>query len=211
MSRWSDPKKYEATSWKLGTVRGQYVRQRRLEKTLQFLDKDELVLDVGVGPATMSKDFPCTVIGCDLSLNMLLVAKEKIEGVVYCDAQYLPFRDNIFDVSFESSCLYLVPEMKKALVEMVRVAKRAIITFESNPWSLRRLLTSAKLSRHPSPFKLRNMYVDLGLEPKMLMVGFAPYSSSKTLFKFWKHIEGVIERLPIIKYFCGGTLIISHL
>ena len=211
MSRWSEPEKYERTSWKLGTVRGEYVRQGRLAKSLLFIKRGDLVLDIGVGPATMSRDFPCTVVGCDLSLEMLRVAKKKIYSVVRCDAQNLPFVDKAFDVSFESSCLYLVPNKYKALTEMVRVAKRAIITFESNRWSLRRLLTNAKLSRHPSPFVLRRMHKDLGLNPRMLMVGFAPFSTSKIIFKLWKPFESLIESLPPIKYLCGGVLVVSNL
>ena len=207
---WSDPEKYERTGWKLETVRGEHVRQRRLEKSLLFIKRGDLVLDVGVGPATISKDFPCTVVGCDLSLEMLHIAKKKINSVVRCDSQNLPFVDKAFDVSFESGCLYLIPNQYKALTEMVRVAKRAIITFESNRWSLRRLLTST-FSRYLSPLILKRMHKDLGLNPKMLMVGFAPFSSSKIIFKLWKIFEILIESLPPMKYLCGGILVVSNL
>lgn len=207
---WSDPENYERTSWKLETIRGEHVRQRRLGKSLLFIKRGDLVLDIGVGPATMSKDFPCTVVGCDLSLEMLHNAKKKIYSVVRCDAQSLPFVDKAFDVSFESGCLYLLPNKYKAMTEIVRVAKRVIITFESNRWSLRRLLTM-KFSRYLSPFILKKIHKDLGLNPKMLMIGFAPFSSSKIIFKLWKLFEILIESLPPIKYLCGGILVVSNL
>lgn len=211
MSDWSDPHLYERESWRLGTLRGEYVRTRRLASVKRLLREGELLLDVGVGPATMSRDFACTVVGCDRSLGMLREAKKKVFDVILCDAQYLPFMDKVYDVSFESSCLYLVPDRLKALSEMVRVANRMIITFESNRWSLRRLFTKAKLSKHPSPKVLKKYHKELGLKPELRMVGFAPFSSSKFVFRIWQPIEKMIESVPMLKYLCGGILVFSHI
>ena len=210
MSMWSEVEKYERTGWKLGTLRGEHVRRRRLEKTLSFVEKGDLVLDIGVGPATLSQDFPCTVIGCDINLGMLLVARERIHGVVRCDAQHLPFADKVFDISFESTCLVQIPDKERALAEMIRVAKRTIVTFECNRCSLRRIF-KRKQSTYLSFFTLRKMHKDMGLNPTMLMVGFAPFFTSKILFKLWKPFEDLIELLPFVKYLCGGVLVASNL
>ena len=68
-----------------------------------------------------------TLLGVDLSLEMLQQAKKKIgsEEVnwVRSDAANLPFRDETFDTVFVSFCLKITPAYEKAIEEAARVLK----------------------------------------------------------------------------------------
>lgn len=196
---------YEASSWKLGTLRGEHVLRRRLRAVLPLLANVETLLDVGCGPATLSQYFPCHTLGCDVSLSILSKAKQRLHAVVVCDALHLPFKDGAFDKAFESSCLYLLADKVRGIQEMLRVSKRGIVLFESNTWSLRRLLLGSK-ERHPSPPELKRYCTLAGVQPKVMYVGFAPFSSWKLVFRLWNLVEQLIERVPVLNYLCGGIM-----
>jgi len=198
----------ESETWKLETPRGEYVLNRRLEAVLPVLSGSRLVIDVGVGPATMSRHFPCEVIGCDTSLPMLKHAKKRISEVVLADADHLPFRDKAFDTAFESSCLPYVGDIIQAVREMARVSSGRVVTFESNRWSLRRIITG-RSSAHPSPPQLKGYHRTVGLRPFVRLVGFAPFLQSRVVFAIWRPIEKMIERIPLLRCFCGGILVYS--
>ena len=70
-----------------------------------------------------------TLLGVDLSSEMLQRAKEKVgsEGVslVRSDAAHLPFRDETFDAILVSFCLKIAPTYEKTIEEAARVLKPA--------------------------------------------------------------------------------------
>jgi ubiquinone/menaquinone biosynthesis C-methylase UbiE len=199
---------YESETWKLETLRGGHVLNRRPEAVLPVLLGSRLVVDVGVGPATMSRHFPCEVIGCDRSLSMLKQAKKRITEVVLADADHLPFRDKAFDGAFESGCLPYIADRVQAVREMARVSSGRVVTFESNRWSLRRIITG-RSSAHPSPPQLESYHTAVGLRPSVRLVGFAPFVQSRVVFAIWRPIKKMIERIPLLRCFCGGILVCS--
>lgn len=216
MNGWQDPDVYEASSWKLGTPRGEHVRKRRLRAVLQVLRNARSLLDVGAGPATLSQDFPCAVVACDFSAPMLKKAKLRVQDVIRCDAQYLPLRAGTFDVAFESSCLYLVGNKDIMIREMCRVARNRVILFESNRMSLRRLydkfFKGLKMSpEHPSFSEVKRYMVGAGLSPNMRMVGFSPILGGGLVIKMWNPIEGLVESCPGLRQFAGGILAYANL
>lgn len=90
----------------------------------------EALLDVGTGPG----DFPRllreqghtgAVIGCDLSEGMMRTARAAAPALpwVVADAQALPWGDGRFDGLFTRHMLYHVPEIPRAVREMVRVTR----------------------------------------------------------------------------------------
>lgn len=70
-----------------------------------------------------------TMVGVDISSEMLSQAKKKLESeeanLVRSDAAHLPFRDKIFDAIFASFCLKIIPAHEKAIEEAARVLKPA--------------------------------------------------------------------------------------
>lgn len=93
------------------------------------------VLDVGCGngylQAALEQQFE-TVTGLDYSAQMLEVnpCENKIQG----SSTKLPFDDNSFDLVVAAHLLHhlLVPDREKTLLEMKRVARTGIVSFEPN-------------------------------------------------------------------------------
>ncbi|MCL2135540.1 MAG: class I SAM-dependent methyltransferase [Candidatus Bathyarchaeota archaeon] len=88
----------------------------------------DVVLDVGCGSGLFFSYVAGRagfVVGVDISRKLLFKAKERAKFfdsvcVVQADADYLPFRDVVFDVIFAFTMLQNMPVPKKTLVEFKR-------------------------------------------------------------------------------------------
>lgn len=97
--------------------------------------RNSSVLDVGCGNGflqwALEKRFGA-IAGLDYSRQMLEVnpCKEKYLG----SCTNLPFKDNSFDVAVSANLLHHLtePERIQSLLEMRRVAKRTVVSFEPN-------------------------------------------------------------------------------
>ena len=107
--------------------------RKKFIKSLHFSNGDK-VLDVATGTGDVAfairKKYKTDIMGLDLSVNMLEIAKKKskklkvddidfIEG----DAESLPFNDNTFDKLVISYGLRNLGDCKKGLEEFYRVLK----------------------------------------------------------------------------------------
>ena len=93
-----------------------------------------LVLDIGCGTGLLIEysvaDSRCFV-GVDLSIKSLIRARERSRrlkaeqyvSLIRADAENLPFRSEVFDSIFALTLLQNVPSPRRALGEIVRVAK----------------------------------------------------------------------------------------
>ena len=65
----------------------------------------------------------------DIDTRLLEVAKEKkwIKDFKYANAEQLPFKENEFDYSFVKQTYHHFPQPFKAIYEMIRVSKEAVI------------------------------------------------------------------------------------
>lgn len=99
--------------------------------------KSHRVLDVATGAGFLALEFAKnarTVIGCDITRNMLMKAIEKQElsgldntGFLLSDVESLPFPDESFDIVSCRFAFHHFPDPGKALAEMKRVSKKRII------------------------------------------------------------------------------------
>ncbi|SNQ60604.1 class I SAM-dependent methyltransferase [Candidatus Methanoperedens nitratireducens] len=95
--------------------------------------KNDRVLDIATGAGFLALDFAKragTVIGCDITLNMLLHAREKqkdsgLENTEFLlsDVESLPFENETFNIVSCRFAFHHFPEPVKALQEMKRVCK----------------------------------------------------------------------------------------
>ena len=102
-----------------------------IESVLPF--RECSVLDVGCGPGLMSTHLlprARWVVGTDISRTMLRRA-QGVEAVL-ADARDLPFAEASFDVLFEANLLHHTEHSLDVLLEMVRVARRAVVLIEPN-------------------------------------------------------------------------------
>lgn len=99
--------------------------------------KNHRVLDVATGAGFLTLEFAKkaqTVLGCDITRNMLMKAIEKREisgqdntGFLLSDVESLPFPDESFDIVSCRFAFHHFPDPGKALAEMKRVCKKRII------------------------------------------------------------------------------------
>jgi ubiquinone/menaquinone biosynthesis C-methylase UbiE len=107
--------------------------KREVLECIEIKDNDK-VLETGVGAAENfyllnKKAKNLKFYGNDIQHQMLMhsvrnLKKWHIPANLYkADAQYLPFEDASFDVVFHLGSINLFPDKKKAIDEMIRVAK----------------------------------------------------------------------------------------
>jgi len=129
--------------WRRASYRGPedpifaaYARPKldRIERALALAGRS--VLDVGCGPGTFSAllaERAGRVVGCDASEHMLARAA-RLRGIelVRADATTLPFERDQFDVVFEANLLHHLEAPARAVAEMIRVAREAVVLIEPN-------------------------------------------------------------------------------
>jgi SAM-dependent methyltransferase len=84
------------------------------------------VLDVGAGRGELAeriRDAGIEVVALDQSARMVELARERGVEAVVGDVQALPFEDAAFDVVVANFMLYHVPDVDRALIEIVRVLR----------------------------------------------------------------------------------------
>jgi len=106
---------------------------RRLVETFEHeLHGCKSVLDFGVGTGRFAKplqDVGFDVVGIDISSKMIAKAREKGVGNLFLgDARFLPFRENCFDAAVSVHLLHLIGEWEKALSELCRVTRGAMVS-----------------------------------------------------------------------------------
>lgn len=90
--------------------------------------KGNKTLDVGCGEGWIEKLAPKTI-GLDFSFKALLRAKKNgAKHLICASAEYLPFRDNSFDLAISAGGLEHFVDPQKALSEMARVTKIQALT-----------------------------------------------------------------------------------
>ena len=131
---------------------GSLVKQYEAQLILDLLKpkQGEMILDAGCGTGIFTLDIlsiGSTVIGLDISLPMLIHAREKLRGypfqTVLGDILTLPFREDYFDKVVSVTAVEFIGNAKGAVKEFFRVTKRGgcivLATLSSlSPWALRR-------------------------------------------------------------------------
>lgn len=113
----------------------QYGQEQRakIEFILRNLDLEYtgLVLDVGCGTGLLFDyllEKAKILVGVDISRNILRKVREKFKGkdnifLIQADADYLPFPEETFDLTFAITLLQNVPSPAETMKEMRRVTK----------------------------------------------------------------------------------------
>ena len=87
---------------------------------------DDLIFDIGCGTGLLLERLNIPAVGLDLSPRLLETAKIKLKSyhfIVNSDAEYLPFRDNVFDTTISVTMIQNIPYPELVLEEIKRVSK----------------------------------------------------------------------------------------
>lgn len=90
-----------------------YKRWPKVDKYLKSMPPGTLCLDVGCGNGKYLDNHLTFTIGCDISVNLLLICRQRGFEVVQCDMTRLPFRDDLFDSLISVAALHHVVTAKR--------------------------------------------------------------------------------------------------
>lgn len=125
------------------TLWGRYYKKKVFQLVSKVIPNNRMfMLDVGGGTGVFSKLFVGTfkyVVDADLSRAMLKEAKEKGDILlVETDAQTLPFKDDMFDLTLCTDTLHHLPNAEQVVSEMKRVTKgggRVVVIEINHNWA----------------------------------------------------------------------------
>ena len=103
----------------------QLKKLRAVMKSVQFNPAKKL-LDVGCGSGIGTSLIKCRKAGIDPCIELLTLADKPLIKVLGC-AENLPFKDKQFDFVISMTAIHNFTDIKKALLEMKRVAKDVVI------------------------------------------------------------------------------------
>ena len=122
-------KSYDLTRW-AGVP--PEVMERILRAMTDLLKGCDRILDIGIGTGRFAQFFKgagFTVVGIDISLSMMMQAREKgVRDLVRADSHFLPFRDGSFDGSVMIHVLHLMRDWVQVIHEAGRVTRKIVIS-----------------------------------------------------------------------------------
>ncbi|MCB2172226.1 class I SAM-dependent methyltransferase [archaeon] len=98
----------------------------KYELIMDELPEANLVLDNGCGTGLLFRFIESSLIGLDLSSELLRKARERVNDVQYLvqgDSEFLPFRDNVFDAVVSVTVVQNLMEPEMLSIESARVSK----------------------------------------------------------------------------------------
>ncbi len=184
-----------------------YQMIEQIEKSIikKHLREKGLVLDLACGSGrfvALLQKKERTIVGVDISMDMLKIAKEKNNNAffVLADAISLPFKNNTFTHTISLKALPHIPQLKKALKEIGRVTKKEAVLEFYNCHSLKRLAfpfyhKSTIFTRFVSLKEIKSTLKESGFETK------AQYGARTiTPFSFVFHIPILRKIFQIIEW-----------
>lgn len=197
-----------------------------------------VILDNGCGTGILFdylRRYNCNVIGLDISPGMIEKARKINKNIICGDSQYLPFKNNSFEIIFGRSLLHHLPDPRKGIEEMKRVVRDngRIVLVDTNDSILSRLPRRIIKKRGHFSEDHKNFYIDeligiINKEFKITQIYFFGYIAypllgfpdlidifkyipfrnliSKMLIK----IDEIIAKIPIIKKNSWGVMICAE-
>ena len=134
-------------------------QKAKMEALIKHLEinKEDVVLDVGCGSGILFNFLGIktdSIIALDISSNLLKKAKNASKRMMNvhllrADAEFMPFRDEVFDLTFSITLIQNLPDPIKFLKELLRISKKdskGVITFLKHEFSPEKLNQIMKMS-----------------------------------------------------------------
>jgi len=129
MLKYNEPSYVEIYDWRYNSIQSE-----KYETILPYLENHPVwILDVGIGTGLFLDKVvrQWKLVGIDLSLRMLHIAKKRAKKsknieLVLADADYLPFKERIFQMVTTFTLLQNVPNPLKTINELKRVSDNLV-------------------------------------------------------------------------------------
>ncbi len=199
---------------------------KRKSFILHYLKQNDRMLDVGCGTGRLitelSSNNEIKVSGCDSSFEMIKNIESRTRrGVICCNSDYLAYRPEAFDIVVSIAVFHHLScedVVFKTLREIARVTKKGgkIIIWDANSlnpyWFLlfKRVPHDRNVKRIV-PLKkiiLEARKLDLVNNMEVFKSGWVPDFAPQKMLPFFKFFERILERLPLVNYFCAHNIII---
>ncbi len=191
--------------------------------------RDQRVLEVGCGTGLLLKEtapVASQAVGLDLSHGMLRAAADRSLTVVEASADSLPFDDAVFDLVYSFKVLAHVPDIARAVAEMVRVTRpggRLVLEFynrSSLRYLIRRLRPDGKVgpgttegdvfTRFDALSDLQRLLPDnaslVGIEGLRVATVMPQVFRVPVLGKAWTALEDALSASPLRRF--AGFLVL---
>jgi len=171
-------------------------------------------LNCGCGRGEQSDIFGRSI-GMDISLENIRLLKEAGKQGIVADVEFLPFRDDTFDLVYGFGILHHMNDMKKGIAEAVKVLKiggyigfggennglcplNYIMPFIYGNWIIEKGFYRIRLGR------LKKIFQELGIkEVQCSTRGMTIYGMGKSIYQLTSWMERILSDLPFIKPFSG--------
>jgi len=186
--------------------------------TLPFALEGKSVLDVCCGSGMFSEFYAgagASIKGIELSSDAVLRARKRADKYnfkaefISGDATKLPFNDNSFDLVSVHDGLHHIPEPEKAVGEMLRVARKAVIIIEPAKSLLTEIAILLGISlRYEGPdfvYRLTEKETSTWLETARVKKSYM-----KRYLMYYPHKPGYIFRIFDFLPFFEGFKIFYH-
>lgn len=183
---------------------------RRAASLLCFSLEDQTVLAICCGSgmdAEMLARCSSAVVGLDISAGAIdrAAIRARTYGVHYtlvrADAEQLPFASGSFDVAWVHDGLHHLDAPERALAEMARVSRRAVVITEpADAWLTRALIAIRVLPARESSGNLVYRFSEKELQLLFGQLGFQLFRSDRYLVRYG-HPPGrwlALLSLPVI-------------
>ncbi len=146
-------------------------QELKIKEILRTLNvrKHDIILDAGCGTGLLFNhigDLARSIMGIDLSLMTLKIASDRIKerrlnniSLIRADADFLPFKDKVFDKIFAITLLQNMPNPALTIREILRVAKDHSILIITG---LKKSFSKRDFSRLLSEANMRYLLIDTG-------------------------------------------------
>lgn len=187
------------------------------------------VLDLGCGTGGHAVRLAARgfqVVAVDLTRPGVAAARDRFRkaglggGFLVADAEHLPFRDGMADVTWTSLLLHHFPRLDRLPAELSRVTRRRLVAFEPNAqnplsWAafnvvnpIFGLSTTTKNQRSLWPRRLIRVFRKANFTPAELHYIHRPWKDAKGLFSLIRRLYSALNDLLPLRFRANKFLVI---
>jgi ubiquinone/menaquinone biosynthesis C-methylase UbiE len=173
-----------------------------------------LSLNCGCGRGGQNNIFGPSI-GMDISFENIQCFKEAGSQGVVADVEFLPFKDDAFDMVYGFGILHHLIDVKKGVSEAIRVLEKGgyigfggennglcplnyIMPFIYRNWKIEKGFYRIRENI------LQRIFQELGIaEIKTCTEGMTIYGMSRMIYKITHMVERLLSRFPMLKKFSG--------